>query len=297
MRRLALRRRRQLHLPLTDAVPTTAGHDDREPTAAPAGSTDPAGAASRVAPGAPTPYLLLAGIVALLVPVAAAAGPLRDIDLYWHLRRRPGDAGRHPGGRGRPRLVVRARARHLGVARSGSSSCCFAALEQVGGLAALIAAPRRDRDRRAGGARGRHAPAATGARGRVAVPARRDRAHRGRRRSAASRSPSCSLRWWAGGPSGSGARAGSPAGGSCCRSWSCGRTSHGGWVLLPLVLGARLRGARARPRRHATGRSARGSCSPPGASLPPACRPRGSTTRWRRCASRRAPRRSSSGSP
>jgi hypothetical protein len=82
---VALRRRRQQHLPLTDAVPTTAGRDDREPTAAPAGSHDPAGAASR-RPEPSTPYLLLAGIVALLVPVAAAAGPLRDIDLFWHLR-------------------------------------------------------------------------------------------------------------------------------------------------------------------------------------------------------------------
>jgi hypothetical protein len=34
----------------------------------------------------PGPYLLAAGVAALLVPLAAAVGPLRDIDVYWHLR-------------------------------------------------------------------------------------------------------------------------------------------------------------------------------------------------------------------
>ena len=33
----------------------------------------------------PLPYLLLAGAAALLVPIRAATGPIRDIDVYWHL--------------------------------------------------------------------------------------------------------------------------------------------------------------------------------------------------------------------
>ncbi len=35
--------------------------------------------------GRPVPWLLLAGVVALLLPVRVALGPTRDIDLYWHL--------------------------------------------------------------------------------------------------------------------------------------------------------------------------------------------------------------------
>jgi hypothetical protein len=33
----------------------------------------------------PAPWLVLAGMVALLVPLRAAVGPMRDIDAYWHL--------------------------------------------------------------------------------------------------------------------------------------------------------------------------------------------------------------------
>ena len=33
----------------------------------------------------PVPFLALAAVVLLLVPLRAAVGPIRDIDLYWHL--------------------------------------------------------------------------------------------------------------------------------------------------------------------------------------------------------------------
>ena len=33
----------------------------------------------------PVPWLALAAVVALLVPLRAALGPIRDIDVYWHL--------------------------------------------------------------------------------------------------------------------------------------------------------------------------------------------------------------------
>jgi hypothetical protein len=37
------------------------------------------------ATGRPVPYLLLAAVVLAAVPIRAAYGPIRDIDLYWHL--------------------------------------------------------------------------------------------------------------------------------------------------------------------------------------------------------------------
>jgi hypothetical protein len=37
------------------------------------------------ATGRPVPYLLLAAVVLVAVPIRGAYGPIRDIDLYWHL--------------------------------------------------------------------------------------------------------------------------------------------------------------------------------------------------------------------
>jgi hypothetical protein len=75
---VALRGRRQLDLPLTPAVPHTADHDGASSTVL--ADADPGSGQER-----PVPYLLAVGVSALVVPVAAALGPLRDIDLYWHL--------------------------------------------------------------------------------------------------------------------------------------------------------------------------------------------------------------------
>jgi hypothetical protein len=51
--------------------------------------TDPADAAvaasGRASSGRPAPYLLLAAVVIVAVPIRAAYGPIRDIDLYWHI--------------------------------------------------------------------------------------------------------------------------------------------------------------------------------------------------------------------
>ncbi len=47
-------------------------------------ATDSATDAPRAA-DRPVPYLLLAAVVLVAVPIRAAYGPIRDIDLYWHL--------------------------------------------------------------------------------------------------------------------------------------------------------------------------------------------------------------------
>jgi hypothetical protein len=48
-------------------------------------SPDTADAPTSTPQSRPVPWLALAGIVALLVPLRAALGPIRDIDSYWHL--------------------------------------------------------------------------------------------------------------------------------------------------------------------------------------------------------------------
>jgi hypothetical protein len=48
--------------------------------------TDPVGTSEPVARRTrPVPYLLLAAVVLVAVPIRAAYGPIRDIDLYWHI--------------------------------------------------------------------------------------------------------------------------------------------------------------------------------------------------------------------
>jgi hypothetical protein len=81
---VALRRRRQLDLQLTPAVPPAADDDGATPEVAAGSGPGPASPAPSSV--RPVPYLLAAGVVAFVVPLAAALGPLRDIDLYWHLR-------------------------------------------------------------------------------------------------------------------------------------------------------------------------------------------------------------------
>ena len=67
---------------------------------------DPAPAVASARGTRPTPFLLLVGAVALLVPVQVAGGPIRDIDLYWHLLVGQDILAGSPGRRGRSRVVV-----------------------------------------------------------------------------------------------------------------------------------------------------------------------------------------------
>ena len=85
----------------------------------------------------PVPWLLLAGIVALIVPLRAAVGPIRDIDSYWHLLVGGDILAGSPvtsAGRGWSFAPVA----DTWVSTQWLAELVFAKLEQWGGLESLI---------------------------------------------------------------------------------------------------------------------------------------------------------------
>lgn len=71
--------------PLTDSSDTIDPVSDVEPEDSVTPTSSTLDAATPAPHTRPVPYLILVAAVAVLVPIRAAYGPIRDIDLYWHL--------------------------------------------------------------------------------------------------------------------------------------------------------------------------------------------------------------------
>jgi len=93
--------------------------------------------ADRAADDRPVPFLALAAVVVLLVPLRAAVGPIRDIDLYWHLLVGQ-DILAGTGVAGAARGWSFAPVPDTWVSTQWLAEILFARLEQWGGLHALL---------------------------------------------------------------------------------------------------------------------------------------------------------------
>ena len=99
-------------------------------------------------------------------------GPIRDIDLYWHLLVGQDILARNPGHRGRPRLVLRPRARHLGEHAVAGRGAVRPRSRRGAASRRCRLVPHAHDHRRAGRARRGDAVAASGARRRLDLRAR-----------------------------------------------------------------------------------------------------------------------------
>ena len=88
--------------------------------------------------GRPAPFLALAAVVFLLVPLRAAVGPIRDIDLYWHLLVGQ-DILAGTGVVGAARGWSFGPAQDTWISTQWLAEILFARLQQWGGLQALLA--------------------------------------------------------------------------------------------------------------------------------------------------------------
>ena len=98
---------------------------------------EPVAASDTDAGERPVPFLALAAVVMLLVPLRAAVGPIRDIDLYWHLLVGQ-DILAGTGVAGAARGWSFAAVPDTWVSTQWLAEIAFARLEQWGGLQALL---------------------------------------------------------------------------------------------------------------------------------------------------------------